>query len=263
MLILLSPAKNLDWSAPPEGLDRTAPRLTKETALLAKAARALSAADLKRLMDLSDKLAELNRDRFKAFDPKAPPEAGKQALLAFNGEVYQGFAAKTMREEDFAFAQNHLRILSGLYGLLRPLDAIQPYRLEMGTRLATARGETLYDFWGTTIAKLLQADLKEHTEQVIINLASDEYFSAVPKKALKAKVITPKFLDVKDGKARPVFMFVKRARGMMARYAMDHKITTPQHLMAFQGGGYRFDADASNDHTWTFSRPQPPALKAG
>jgi cytoplasmic iron level regulating protein YaaA (DUF328/UPF0246 family) len=262
MLILLSPAKNLDWANPPAGLARTAPRLTKQTAALAKAAKRLKAADLKRLMDLSDKLAELNVARFKAFDPKAEPDAGKQAVLAFNGDVYQGLNAKNLTSEDLAFAQTHLRILSGLYGLLRPLDAIQPYRLEMGTKLATAEGEDLYDFWGDAIAKLIAADLADHADKTILNLASDEYFSAVPLKALKAPVITPRFLDVKDGKARPVFMFVKRARGMMARFAIESRATRPEDLKDFDAGGYRFDAAASDSTSWTFTRPQPPPVGA-
>ena len=257
MLILLSPAKNLDWSAPPEALARTTPRLAKETAALAKIAKGLKASDLKRLMDLSDKLADLNADRYKAFDAKASPEAGKQAALAFNGDVYQGLQAKTLTPEDLSFAQEHVRILSGLYGLLRPLDAIQPYRLEMGTKLTNPKGEDLYDFWGERIAKLITEDLTGHQDPTIVNLASDEYFSAVPTKALKAPVITPRFLDVKDGKARPVFMFVKRARGLMARYAIDKRITRAEDLKSFTVEGYMFDAKASDAHSWTFVRPQP------
>lgn len=257
MLILLSPAKNLDWSAPPEALPRTAPRLAKETSALVKIAKTLKASDLKRLMDLSDKLAELNADRYKAFDPKAPPEAGKQAALAFNGDVYQGLQAKTLAPDDFAFAQQHVRILSGLYGLLRPLDAIQPYRLEMGVKLANPKGEDLYDYWGDRIARLLLEDLAGHDDPTIVNLASDEYASAVPQKALKAPVVTPRFLDVKDGKARPVFMFVKRARGLMARYAIDKRINRAEDLKAFAVEGYTFDAKASDARSWTFVRPQP------
>jgi uncharacterized protein len=262
MLILLSPAKNLDWSTPPAALPRTAPRLVKQTEALAKAAKRLKAADLKRMMELSDKLAELNVARFQAFDAKAMPEAGKQAALAFNGDVYQGLSAKTLSAADLEFAQVHVRILSGLYGLLRPLDAIQPYRLEMGTKLSTPKGEDLYDFWGDGIAKLIKDDLAGHAEPVVLNLASDEYFSAVPLKALKAPVITPRFLDVKDGKARPVFLFVKRARGMMARFAIENRITTPEAMKAFNAGGYRFDAGTSTDASWTFTRPQPAAVGA-
>lgn len=258
MLILLSPAKNLDWSPPPEGIPRTTPQFAKETAALAKVAKGQGVADLKRLMDLSDKLAELNRDRFKAFDPKAAPEIGKQAALAFNGDVYQGLQAKTLAAADLAWAQDHLRILSGLYGLLRPLDAIQPYRLEMGVKLANPRGEDLYDFWGDRLAKAIDA-LKPG---LVLNLASEEYSSAIPGKALKTPMITPSFKDVKDGKARSVFLFVKRARGAFARYAIQHRLTDPAALKDVAIDGYRFDPATSDTANWTFTRPQPPPVAA-
>jgi uncharacterized protein len=259
MLILLSPAKNLDWSALQDTVPRTEPALAKDAALLVKAAKRLSARELAGLMDLSDKLAALNQARFQAFGGAPSRQNAKQAVLAFNGEVYQGLNAKSLNLEEMAFAQAHLRILSGLYGVLRPLDVIEPYRLEMGTKLETARGPDLYAFWGARIAKALSAE----AEGVIVNLASDEYFGAVDRKALKARVITPKFLDVKDGKARPVFMFVKRARGMMARFAIEHRITAPEGLRAFSSGGYRFDSAASADDHWVFSRPQPKAAPRG
>jgi uncharacterized protein len=260
MLILLSPAKNLDWSPPPAGLAMSAPALSKDAAALAAIAKKLKAADLKQLMELSDKLAELNVARFKAFATKPAPEAVKHAVLAFNGEVYQGLKAKTLKPDDLTWAQDRLRILSGLYGVLRPLDAIQPYRLEMGVKLANPRGEDLYDYWGDKISKRLNEDLAG--SDVIVNLASDEYFSAVDRKALKAKIITPKFLDVKDGKARPVFLFVKQARGLMARFAIDKRIENPEALMKFNSGGYKFDAKASSDIDWVFVRPQPPPVAA-
>lgn len=259
MLILLSPAKNLDWSAPPPALPRTTPALAKQAAALAKAAKGLTSGDLKRLMDLSDKLAELNRDRFQTFDPKPSPETGKQAALAFNGEVYQGLSAKTLTPEDLAFAQAHVRILSGLYGVLRPLDAIQPYRLEMGVKLPTPKGEDLYDYWGATLAKALNKDLAGHASPAVLNLASQEYFSAVDQTALKARVVTPKFLDVKDGVARSVFMFVKRARGLMARYAIVNRITDLEAMRAFDAEGYRFEPESSDETNWVFLRPQPQA----
>lgn len=254
MLILLSPAKNLDWSAPPATLPRTEPVLMKETAALAAVAKKQSRADLARLMDISEKLADLNFQRFQAF-AKADPAQAKHAVLAFNGDVYQGLDAKTLKAADLAWAQNHLRILSGLYGILRPLDAIQPYRLEMGTKLATKRGEDLYDFWGDRIAKALRADLGP--DNVVLNCASDEYFSAVDVKALGARVVTPKFLDVKDGKARPVFLFVKQARGLMARWAIDKRCDDIEAMKKFSAGGYTFDASASSDDEWVFTRPQP------
>lgn len=262
MLILLSPAKNLDWSPPPPGLEKTAPVLAKDAAALAKTARALKPADLARLMDLSDKLATLNHERFQALGGVESRSNAKQAILAFNGDVYQGLAAKTLTPVDLAFAQAHVRILSGLYGLLAPLDAIEPYRLEMGVKLANSRGADLYDFWGDRIAKTLNATLKAQSSDEIVNLASDEYFSAVDRKALKARVITPKFLDIKDGKARPVFLFVKRARGMMARYAIEKRITNADGLKSFTVGGYRLDRAASSETDWVFTRPQPKPAQA-
>jgi uncharacterized protein len=260
MLILLSPAKNLDWAPAPPELPITEPALAKHAAALAAIAKKLTAADLKRLMDISDKLAELNRDRFKAFAAKPKPEASKQAVLAFNGEVYLGLKAKTLKPDDLLWAQDRLRILSGLYGVLRPLDAIQPYRLEMGVKLANPAGEDLYDYWGDKIATQLNKDLGG--ADTVLNLASDEYFSAVDRRALKAKIITPKFLDVKDGKARPVFLFVKQARGLMARYAIEKRVDDPAAMTKFNGGGYRFDAKASTEKDWVFTRQQPPPVAA-
>jgi cytoplasmic iron level regulating protein YaaA (DUF328/UPF0246 family) len=258
MLILLSPAKNLDWTPPPDDLPRTEPVLAKDANALAAIAKKLTRSDITVLMDLSDKLAELNHARFQDF-AKAAPEHAKQAILAFNGDVYQGLQARSLKPADLAWAQDHLRILSGLYGLLRPLDAIQPYRLEMGTRLASKRGDDLYAWWGDRIAKALRADLGP--ERLVLNLASDEYFSAVDQKALGARIITPKFLDVKDGKARPVFMFVKRARGMMARWAIETRARDGDVLKRFSAGGYRFDEAASGETAWVFTRPQPKPIK--
>ena len=262
MLILLSPAKNLDWSPPPavlaEALPRTEPVLIKEAHALARVAKQLSRGDLSRLMDISDKLADLNYARFQTL-AKAPPEEAKQAVLAFNGDVYQGLQAKSLKPGDLVWAQDHLRILSGLYGVLRPLDLIHPYRLEMGSKLATKRGADLYDYWGDRIAKALRADLQP--DKLVLNLASDEYFSAVDQKALGARIVTPRFLDVKDGKARSVFMFVKRARGLMARWAIETRAEDIATLQRFAGGGYRFDAKASTEDEWVFTRPQPKAVK--
>lgn len=262
MLILLSPAKNLDWSPPPAGVARTVPQLAKETAALARVAKGLTRADLGRLMDLSDKLAALNWERFQAFDPKAAPETGKQAVLAFNGDVYQGLDAGTLSPGDLDWAQERLRILSGLYGVLRPLDAIQPYRLEMGTKLVTPKGENLYDFWGDRIAKALKAELKTHAEPWVLNLASEEYFSAVDVKALGVRVITPAFKDVKDGKARSVFLFVKRARGLMARWAIQNRIETPGAVAEFSVAGYALDPGASRPDAPVFVRTQPKPVAA-
>lgn len=255
MLILLSPAKNLDTEPAPETLPQSVPVLLEETRTLLKTTARLKRADLKRLMHISDALADLNFQRFQTFSDAELPVGGKQAAFIFNGDTYQGLEAKTLSAEDLDYAQSHVRILSGLYGVLRPLDIIQPYRLEMGIKLHTRRGESLYDFWGTRIAKALNAELAG--DGVVVNCASSEYASAVPPKALKARLITPVFQEVKDGRARVLGFFAKRARGMMARFAIDARITEPEALKAFDYGGYRFDAAASTAGKWVFSRPQP------
>ena len=261
MLVLLSPAKNLDF-APHDGAPpATKPALTKETAELVAAARALSAADIRRLMSVSEKLAELNRARFADFKTSGRIEGAKPAALAFNGDVYQGLAAKSFSADDFAFAQEHLRILSGLYGLLRPLDAIQPYRLEMGARLKTARGPDLYAFWGDRLAREINRILAGHDDPTIVNLASQEYFGAVDAASLKAKVVTALFKEEKDGALRQLQFFQKRARGAMARWIVKNRVTRAADLARFAEDGYRLRKDLSDESTMIFTRPQPP-LKA-
>lgn len=255
MLILLSPAKSLDFSDPQPAAPRTPARLRADLAELAAVTRGLSRADLRGLMDISEALAELNHARFQTFDP-GHGAAGKQAILAFNGDVYQGLDAGSLSLDDLAFAQDRLRILSGLYGLLRPLDAIQPYRLEMGTRLATPRGRTLYEFWGARIAEALNSDLGGR-DGVVINLASQEYFGAVETAALRARVVTPVFREERDGQARTLSFHAKRARGMMARYAITQRLTQADALKGFTAGGYRYSDAASSADVWVFSRPQP------
>ncbi|HYF22340.1 MAG TPA: peroxide stress protein YaaA [Caulobacteraceae bacterium] len=257
MLLVLSPAKSLDFTPAPEGLPATRPTLADETARLATTARRLKAADLKRLMSISDKLATLNRERFQAFDPAS--DEGVQAALAFDGDVYQGLDARSLDPEALLWAQDRLRILSGLYGVLRPLDRIQPYRLEMGVRLKTRRGESLYDFWGDRIAKALRADAEGHADPTVINLASQEYFEAVDVRALKRPVIDVRFVEEKDGQARVISFFAKKARGLMARWAIDERAERADELKRFDGAGYRFRPDASSERAWTFSRPQPPS----
>lgn len=253
MLTLLSPAKNLDFSAVDDAPAFTKPVLLDQTRALAKVTKSLSAGDLKRLMGISDDLASLNRERFQAFEGEGD---GMAAAYAFAGDVYRGLDARSLTAQDMGYAQDHLRLLSGLYGVLRPLDAIEPYRLEMGTRLKTDRGETLYAFWGARIAEQLNADLGAG-DGVIVNLASKEYFSAVDRKTLNARIITPAFKDVKDGKARVLFMYAKRARGLMARWIIENRIDAPDALKAFDVEGYRFDAEASSESDWVFQRPQP------
>ncbi len=257
MLILLSPAKNLNFE-PANGAPRaTKPAFLQDAHALSQTTKALTRAKIKSLMGLSDKLTDLNYERFQALDPTGKPEGLKQAALAFNGDVYLGLDAQSLTHDDLAFAQDHLRILSGLYGLLRPLDAIQPYRLEMGTKLKNPRGENLYDFWGDKIAKQIDKSLKGHDEPVVINLASNEYFGAVDRKALAAPVITPVFKEVKDGQAKTLSFFAKRARGLMARYAIQRRITRAADLKNFDAEGYTFQPDASSDDLWVFARPQP------
>lgn len=260
MLIVLSPAKALDFTSGPPSAPLTLPELGEETAELAKATKKLTASDLKRLMSLSDNLAKLNRERFQAFD--AASEEGLQAAFAFNGDVYTGLKARELDKKGLAWAQDHVRILSGLYGVLRPLDAIQPYRLEMGARLKTKRGASLYDFWGPRIAEALNQAAARHKDKTLVNCASGEYFGAVDRTALKLPVLTCKFLEEKDGEARMISFFAKKARGLMARYAIDHRIDKAADLKGFDSEGYRFVPQLSSDEEFTFSRPQPPPVVA-
>ncbi|HEV7385140.1 MAG TPA: peroxide stress protein YaaA [Phenylobacterium sp.] len=258
MLIVLSPAKALDFTAPPQSVGMTAPELADQTAELAKVAKKLRVIDLKRMMSLSDDLAKLNRDRFQAFQPDS--EDGLQAAFAFNGDVYLGLRARELDRKALAWAQDHLRILSGLYGVLRPLDAIQPYRLEMGVRIKTRRGMSLYDFWGPRVSEALDKAVAGHKQRTVVNCASQEYFGAVDRAALKAPVLTCRFLEEKDGEARIMSFFAKRARGAMARFAIDNRIERAADLKAFDRDGYRFVAALSTDQEFTFARPQPPPV---
>ena len=253
MLIVLSPAKRLDFAEPPTGLPATQPRLADDTATLLKTARRQTQADLRRLMGISDDLARLNQARFRAFDPEATG-IGVQAALAFAGDVYQGLDARSLPADDLMWAQDRLRILSGLYGLLRPLDRIQPYRLEMGTRLKTRRGASLYDFWGDRLSKQLNADAEGQAEPVLINLASQEYFGAVDARALKLPVIHCQFRETKDGETRIVSFFAKRARGAMARWIIQNRIEQSQDLKRFDADGYGFQPALSSDSEWVFTR---------
>ena len=226
MLILLSPAKAMDFTPPPVQAPMTRPVLEAETARLAESTRRLSVAQLRALMDLSEKLAVLNRERFQAFDPAA--DGALQAAFAFNGDVYAGLKARELDPDALAWAQDHVRILSGLYGVLKPLDGIQPYRLEMGSPLQTRRGKTLYAFWGDRIGK-----------------------------ALRARVVEVRFLEEKDGRSKIISFFAKRARGALARFAIDNRIERADDLRAFDRDGYLFQAGESSADLWVFSRPQP------
>ena len=257
MLFVLSPAKTLDFAPPPPDLRATAPELKPDTAKLAKLARRLKGSDLKRMMDISDSLAELNVARFKAF-AKAPEESGVQAALAFAGDVYTGLDARNLDVEALEWAQDRVRILSGLYGVLRPLDRIQPYRLEMGVRLASDRGRNLYDFWGAKPARQLNQAGKDHPDPTVVNLASQEYFGAVDMQALKLPLLICLFKEEKDGEARVISFFAKIARGLMARFAIERRIERAEDLKAFDTAGYRFRPELSADREWVFVRPQPP-----
>lgn len=257
MLILLSPAKRLDFSPADPALPGTERRFLEDTASLAATARRQTKADLRRLMGISDDLATLNLERFRAFDPESTD--GVQAAFAFAGDVYEGLKARELDAAALAFAQDHLRILSGFYGLLRPLDRIQPYRLEMGTRLKTRRGSSLYDFWGDRISKQLNADAEDlraqgSTDPVVVNLASQEYFGAVDAKALKLPVVTPQFREEKNGETRIVSFFAKKARGAMSRFAIDERLERVEDLKAFDRDGYGFDKAASTETEWIFIR---------
>jgi cytoplasmic iron level regulating protein YaaA (DUF328/UPF0246 family) len=260
MLIVLSPAKALDFTRPGGDFPMTTPELAEDIAELDQATRKLRVADLKRLMDLSDNLAKLNRERFQAFDPAM--EDGLQAAFAFNGDVYSGLKARELDRKALAYAQKHLRILSGLYGVLKPMDGIQPYRLEMGVSLKTKRGKTLYAFWGDRIAQVLNEAAEGHKDRTLVNCASQEYFGAVDTKALDLPLVQCRFLEEKDGEAKIISFYAKKARGLMARYAIDHRIEKADDLKAFDSEGYRFQAAASSETEWVFSRPQPPPVSA-
>jgi uncharacterized protein len=258
MLILISPAKNLDYSPPTIEVARTLPRMSDDIAALAKATVKLSRADIAKMMHLSEKLADLNWHRFQALKSTLDSDETLQAVLAFNGDVYQGLSARQLNRDDLDWAQDHLRILSGLYGVLRPLDSIAPYRLEMGTKMKTKRGTSLYDYWGSKISDALNADLANDMDPVVVNLASTEYFRAVDKKTLTARLVTCHFKEIKDGEARVLSFYAKKARGMMARFAIKGRIDRPDGLKDFAVEDYRFDQSLSNPNDWVFTRQQPP-----
>lgn len=255
MLTVISPAKKLNEN--PRSLTEgplTEPAFGAEAMRLVALARALSVADLQALMDLSEPLARLNRDRFRAYRRKPAPGATFPAIHCFAGDTYQGLDAATMPGDAQRWAEGHLRILSGLYGLLRPFDAIQPYRLEMGSRLANAKGPDLYAFWGDRVAKALNASAQEAGTQVLLNCASVEYFRAADRKALKLRVIAPVFLEGDESHAKVISFFAKRARGAMARFVCEQRLTDPGDLRAFNQGGYAHRPDLSSEDRPVFLR---------
>ncbi|MGQ8364847.1 peroxide stress protein YaaA [Glaciecola sp. 1036] len=256
MLLVVSPAKNLNYTTAVPDVSATLPRLLQDTKVLVDKCRTLSPANLASLMKISDKLAILNAERFNSFETTFTENNSRPAIFAFNGDVYTGLDANSLTSEDLIFAQQHLRILSGLYGVLRPFDLMQAYRLEMGTKLKVARKGSLYDFWGSKITDLVNQDIAESQSEVLINLASNEYFKAVKPKQLKAKIITPHFKDQKNGQYKIISFFAKKARGLMARYIIQNKLTTTEQLKGFDLDGYEFDANESTETDLVFKRPE-------
>ena len=254
MLMLLSPAKTLDYETPATTNSFSIPDYLGKSSELVKVLKQKSFLDLMELMQVSQKIAELNVERFNQWKLPFSTENAKQAVLAFKGDVYSGLDASALSENRLAYTQSHLRILSGLYGLLRPLDLMQPYRLEMGLKLTTKKGENLYQFWGEKITDALNVLLAKQDEPVLINLASIEYFKSVQKKNLDGRLITPHFKDWKNGKYKMISFFAKKARGLMVRYAIDHNIQKAEVLQNFDYDGYHFNLELSRADKWVFSR---------
>ena len=254
MLAVVSPAKKLDTAVLDRALPVTQPDLLSETQELITTTRALKPRDLQALMGISENLAALNHERFQQFQTPFTESNAKPAALMFNGDTYMGLDAASLGTPDLEWAQNHLAILSGLYGLLRPLDLMQPYRLEMSTRLKTKRGSTLYAFWGDRITAQIGSTLSQHEDQTLINLASNEYFKSVKTEELPGTVITPAFKEIRDGKPKMISFMAKKARGMMARYIIEQRLDRPEGMKDFQVGGYRYDSGLSTDTTWAFTR---------
>ncbi len=257
MLALISPAKKLDFETDPSFDTHTQPVLLDKAEKLVVRARQLSRAALARTMKLSDALTELNYQRYQAFKTPFTLGNSKQAALVFNGDTYVGLDAKSLSEEDLIFAQDHLRILSGLYGLLRPLDLIQPYRLEMGARFQPPRAANLYDFWGDTLTDEINDIVAAHGHSCVVNCASNEYFKSIKPKKLTVPVIIPVFKEVKNNQARVIGLFAKQARGMMARHIIVNRLSAPEDLKSFNSGGYKYRQEMSDETSWVFTRKQP------
>jgi len=257
MLITLSPSKGQDFTAAPLSKKYTKPADLKESELLIKELRKIKNKKLQEMMAISENIATLNVDRYKTFTTPFTTKNSKQAIFAFKGDVYSGLELESFNEDDYVYAQDHLRILSGLYGCLRPMDLIQPYRLEMKTRLKNDRGDTLYQFWDDRITKSINKELKKQQEPVLVNLASNEYFKSVKPKLLEGRLLNINFKETKAGKTRVVAIFAKRARGMMTDYIIRNRVEKPEDLKKFELGGYKFNFSLSDDSQWTFERPQP------
>ncbi|MEO3692261.1 peroxide stress protein YaaA [Roseateles paludis] len=257
MLLLLSPAKSLDFErpVPPELADElTRPQFVSRSNELIELLREKTVPEIQALMDLSEPLAQLNAERYAAWRPRFTPHNARPAVLAFDGDVYGGLDAASLAPDDLRWAQSHVLMLSGLYGVLRPLDRMQAYRLEMGTRLPNARGESLYAYWGDDLARHVTRRARETETPVVVNLASQEYFHAVDRPALKLPVIECQFEDWKDGRYKIISFFAKRARGLMARFAIEQRVTEPEALKAFAAEGYAFEPSVSSATQWVFRR---------
>lgn len=254
MLIVLSPAKKLDYDTPAGTEQLSHPDFLDQSQLLIDNLRQYSALDLAELMKLSMNLAELNFDRYYDWQQDVSTETGKQCLLAFKGDVYQGLEAETFADEDLQYAQQHLRILSGLYGLLKPLDLMRPYRLEMGTRLANERGKNLYEFWGMRITDAINAQLQQQGDDVLINLASNEYFKSVKPKQVEGRIITPQFKERKGNEFKMIGIYAKKARGLLSRYILLNRLQDPEQIKQFDSEGYLFNETLSKGDNWIFTR---------
>ena len=259
MLALISPAKTLDYESALPTDQHTLPRLLKHSQQLIDVSRKLSASEIASLMSVSEKIAQLNVARFRDWQPEFNFSNARQAIFAFKGDVYTGLDAYALSEQDIEFAQNHLRMLSGLYGLLRPLDLMMPYRLEMGTKLANARGHNLYEFWGDQITQLVNQDLAQANAELLVNLASDEYYKAVKESKVQAEIIKPVFLDQKNGKYKVISFYAKKARGLMAHYMIQNQLQHVEDLKSFNTDGYYFDAASSSKAELVFKRDEQAA----
>jgi len=255
MLMIISPAKTLDYESPLATETHTQPDFLDDACELIDQLKELEPHQVSNLMSISDKLGQLNAERFQTWHTPFTPDNARQAVLAFKGDVYTGLDAESFSSEDFSFAQKHLRILSGLYGLLKPLDLMQPYRLEMGTRFENTRGKDLYAFWGSKITEALN-QLLASDDKVLVNLASNEYFKSVQKKHLDARLVTPQFKDWKNGQYKMISFYAKKARGLMCRYAIQNRITQADDLKGFNLDGYYFSEDQSDNNNWVFLRDE-------
>ncbi|WPO68693.1 peroxide stress protein YaaA [Acinetobacter haemolyticus] len=256
MLALISPAKTLDYETALPTDTYTQPRLLEQSQQLIDVCRKFSATEISSLMTVSEKIANLNVERFRDWNADFDFSNARQALFAFKGDVYNGLDAYHLKDQDIDFAQQHLRMLSGLYGLLRPLDLMMPYRLEMGTKLKNTRGHNLYEFWGSIITNQINQDLAEINSKVLVNLASDEYYKSVNEKNIQAEIIKPVFLDQKNGKYKVISFYAKKARGLMARYLIENKLSQVEQLKAFDSEGYYFDAESSSNKELVFKRDE-------